>query len=79
MTAFFESLVSTLYPMKNILFLLALAVSAGLNVFLYQRFTAASQAQKVAEQHFADCQQVTFQLQNQLSTEESKAGASSLK
>lgn len=60
--------------MKNLLFLLALAVSAGLNIFLYQRFTAADQARKVAEQHFTDCQQVTFQLQNQLSTEESQAG-----
>ncbi|NML63988.1 hypothetical protein HHL22_02105 [Hymenobacter sp. RP-2-7] len=65
--------------MKNILFLLVLAISAGLNIFLYQRFTAASQAQKVAEQHFADCQQVTFQLQNQLSTEESKASTAGAK
>ncbi|MGI4832484.1 MAG: hypothetical protein ACRYFK_03385 [Janthinobacterium lividum] len=65
--------------MKNILFLLALVVSAGLNAFLYQRFTAADTARRVAEQHFADCQQVTFQLQNQLSTQESKAGATSLK
>ena len=52
--------------MKNILFLLALAISAGLNIYLYQRFTAADTARKIAEQHFADCQQVTFQLQNQL-------------
>jgi hypothetical protein len=61
--------------MKNIVFLLALAISAGLNVFLYQRFTAADTARKEAEQHFTDCQQVTFQLQNQLSQEENKKGA----
>ena len=65
--------------MKNIFFLLVLAISAGLNIFLYQRFTAADKARQVAEQHFTDCQQVTFQLQNQLSTEESKAGAVSPK
>ena len=61
--------------MKNILFLLALAISAGLNIYLYQRFTSADQARQVAQQHFADCQQVTFQLQNQLSQEETQKGA----
>jgi hypothetical protein len=31
----------------------------------------------VAEKHFADCQQVTFQLQNQLSVDEKSAEATS--
>ena len=53
--------------MKNILFIAALAVSLGLIIFLYQRLTASEAALQAAEQRFADCQQVTFQLQNQLS------------
>ena len=53
--------------LKNVLFLLALAVSGGLNLFLFQRYAAADQARQAAEQHFTDCQQVTFQLQNELS------------
>jgi hypothetical protein len=63
--------------MKNILFLAALAVSLGLIIFLYQRLTATEAALRTAEQHFADCQQVTFQLQNQLSEDEKSAAANS--
>ena len=61
--------------MKNIFFIAALAVSLGLILFLYQRLTATEAALKTAEQHFADCQQVTFQLQNQLSLDEKNAAA----
>lgn len=58
--------------MKNILFIAALAISLGLIVFLYQRLSSTEVALKEAQQHFADCQQVTFQLQNQLSQDELK-------
>ena len=63
--------------MKNILFIAALAVSLGLIIFLYQRLTATEAALHTAEKHFADCQQVTFQLQNQLSEDEKSAAANS--
>jgi hypothetical protein len=59
--------------MKNLIFVATLAISIGLIVFLYQRLVATEAALRVAEQHFTDCQQVTFQLQNQLS--QSKEGA----
>ncbi|RZK41674.1 MAG: hypothetical protein EOO57_01505 [Hymenobacter sp.] len=63
--------------MKNIMFLAALVISLGLIAFLYQRLTATEAALKVAQQHFTDCQQVTFQLQNQLSADEKSAAANS--
>jgi uncharacterized membrane protein len=63
--------------MKNILFIAALAISLGLIVFLYQRLSSTEAALKTAQQHFADCQQVTFQLQNQLSADEKSAEANS--
>jgi uncharacterized membrane protein len=61
--------------MKNIIFLVALVISLGLIVFLYQRLLSTEAALKTAQQHFADCQQVTFQLQNQLSADEKNAEA----
>ena len=61
--------------MKNILFILALVVSLGLIGFLYQRLSATEAALQAARQQFADCQQVTFQLQNQLSADEKNAAA----
>lgn len=64
--------------MKNIAFIGALVISIGLIIFLYQRLTATEAALRVAEQHFADCQQVTFQLQNQLSADEKSAAATSV-
>ncbi|MGI4759922.1 MAG: hypothetical protein ACRYF0_04405 [Janthinobacterium lividum] len=64
--------------MKNILFIATLVISIGLIIFLYQRLTATEAALRVAEKHFADCQQVTFQLQNQLSQEETKKGAAAI-
>jgi hypothetical protein len=61
--------------MKNILFIGALAISIGLIVFLYQRLVTTEAALRVAEQHFTDCQQVTFQLQNELSADKKGAAA----
>ena len=52
--------------MKNIIYLGALVLALGLIGFLYQQLNAAEKALKVSEQRFADCQKVTFQLQNQL-------------
>ena len=52
--------------MKNIIYLGALVLALGLIGFLYQQLDAAEKALKVSEQRFADCQKVTFQLQNQL-------------
>jgi hypothetical protein len=63
--------------MKNILFIATLAISLGLIIFLYQRLTATEAALRIAEKHFSDCQQVTFQLQNQLSEDEKSAEAKS--
>ena len=61
--------------MKNLIYLVTLAISIGLIIFLYQRLTATEAALRTAEKHFADCQQVTFQLQNQLSEDEKNAAA----
>ena len=52
--------------MKNIIYLGALVLALGLIGFLYQQLNAAEKALKVSEQRFADCEKVTFQLQNQL-------------
>ena len=61
--------------MKNLLFIAALVISVGTIIFLYQRLRSTEAALKAAQQHFADCQQVTFQLQNQLSADEKSAEA----
>ncbi len=60
--------------MKNILLISSLVLALGLMGFLYQQLTAAEEALKVANKRFADCEQVTFQLQNQLAQEQKKAG-----
>ncbi|MBC6990197.1 MULTISPECIES: hypothetical protein [Hymenobacter] len=52
--------------MKNIISLIALVISLGLILYLYQRLSATEEALKLAEKRFADCEQVSFQLQNQL-------------
>lgn len=54
------------FIMKNALFIVALVLSLGLIAYLYFQLNAAEKRASVAEQHFADCQQVSFQLQNQL-------------
>jgi type II secretory pathway component PulJ len=59
--------------MKNILFIGALVVSLGLIGFLYQQLTTTQEVLKAAEQRFTDCQQVTFQLQNQLAQAQRQA------
>lgn len=52
--------------MKNIFVLAVLVLALGLIGYLYQQLTATQQALQQSEQRFADCQKVTFQLQNQL-------------
>ena len=63
--------------MKNLLFIGALVISLSLIIFLYQRLTSTEVALADAQKHFAACQQVTFQLQNQLSQDEKSAAAQS--
>jgi type II secretory pathway component PulJ len=52
--------------MKNLIFIGALVLALGLIGFLYQQLTNTEKALQQSEQRFADCQKVTFQLQNQL-------------
>jgi len=52
--------------MKNIATLLALVIALGLIIFLYLRLTKTEETLKQANQRFSDCEQVNFQLQNQL-------------
>lgn len=52
--------------MKNIIYLGTLVLALGLIGYLYQQLTANEKALKLAEKRFADCEKVTFQLQNQL-------------
>ncbi|OGX90573.1 hypothetical protein [Hymenobacter coccineus] len=61
--------------MRNILTIGALVLALGIIAFLYQQLSAAETALKVAEQRFADCEIVTFQLQNQLAQQQKHAGA----
>ncbi|GAA4006712.1 hypothetical protein GCM10022408_18170 [Hymenobacter fastidiosus] len=49
--------------MKNALSLVALLISLGLILYLYQQVTRLEEALKVSQQRFTDCEQVTFQLQ----------------
>ncbi len=63
--------------MKNILFILTLAVSLGLIFFLYWRLTITQNALAAAQREISGCQQVTFQLQAQLSADEKSAAAHS--
>ncbi len=60
--------------MKNVLIIGSLVLALGIIGFLYQQLTAAEAALKVANQRFTDCEQVTFQLQNQLAQEQKNAG-----
>lgn len=63
--------------MKNILFILTLAVSLGLIFFLYWRLTVTQNTLAEAQRQATACQQVTFQLQAQLSADEKDAAAHS--
>ncbi|WP_073107385.1 hypothetical protein [Hymenobacter daecheongensis] len=49
--------------MKNALTVAALVLSLGLILYLYQQVTRLEKALQASEQRFADCEQVTFQLQ----------------
>lgn len=60
--------------MRNILTIGALVLALGIIAFLYQQLSTAETALKVADQRFADCQQVTFQLQNQLAQQQKQTG-----
>jgi uncharacterized membrane protein len=59
--------------MKNILFLVALLLSLGTIIYLYRQLSSTEKALELAEKRFADCEQVSFQLQNQLSTRTKEA------
>ncbi|QKG56081.1 hypothetical protein GKZ68_05160 [Hymenobacter sp. BRD128] len=63
--------------MKNILFIVTLAISLGLILFLYWQLTLTQNALKDAQVKVEACQQVTFQLQAQLSADEKSAAAHS--
>lgn len=52
--------------MNKTLPLLALLLALGLILFLYQRLRTTESALEVANRRFSDCEQVNFQLQNQL-------------
>ena len=52
--------------MNKVLPLIALLIALGLIIFLYLRLTKTEEALKQANQRFTDCEQVNFQLQNQL-------------
>ncbi|GAB2967917.1 hypothetical protein GCM10027048_43410 [Hymenobacter coalescens] len=52
--------------MKNFATLGALIISLALIVYLYMRLTAAERELDLVRRRAADCEQVTFQLQNQL-------------
>ena len=60
--------------MRNILTIGALVLALGIIGFLYQQLSAAEAALAVANRRFTDCEQVTFQLQNQLAQEQKKSG-----
>ncbi len=60
--------------MKNLLFLGALVLALGLIGYLYQQLNATEKKLQLAEKRFADCEKVTFQLQNQLAEAQKKAG-----
>ena len=60
--------------MKNIISLIALVISLGLIVFLYLQLSSTQEQLRQTQQRFADCEKVTFQLQNQLTAQQRAAG-----
>ncbi|TGD80573.1 hypothetical protein [Hymenobacter wooponensis] len=52
--------------MNKTLPLVALLIALGLILFLYQRLRTTETALEMSEKRFHDCEQVNFQLQNQL-------------
>lgn len=65
--------------MKNIITIAALVLALGLISYLYQQLTMAERELKAANQRFADCEKVTFQLQNQLAPLQQKAAEAAAK
>ena len=55
--------------MKNFITLGALVISLALIIYLYVRLSAAERQLTEAQRHIADCEQVTFQLQNKLTAQ----------
>lgn len=58
--------------MKNVLFLIALVLSLGLIGYLSFQLNSVEKRLALAEQRFADCQQVTFKLQNELALQKKR-------
>ncbi|WP_310390932.1 hypothetical protein [Hymenobacter sp.] len=54
--------------MRNIITIAALVLALGLIGYLYQQLSATENALRLSEKRFADCEKVSFQLQNQLAT-----------
>jgi uncharacterized protein YoxC len=52
--------------MNKVLTIAALVIALATIGFLYQTLSKTEEALKRAEQRFTDCEQVNFQLQNQL-------------
>lgn len=52
--------------MNKVLTITALVLALGLIGYLYQTLSKTEEALKRSEQRFKDCEQVSFQLQNQL-------------
>ncbi|SNR31744.1 MULTISPECIES: hypothetical protein [Hymenobacter] len=52
--------------MNKLVPLVALIIALGLILFLYQRLRTAESELEMAQKRFNDCEQVNFQLQNQL-------------
>ena len=65
--------------MNKVVPLIALVIALGLIIFLYLRLTKTDEALKQANQRFSDCEQVNFQLQNQLTQATRRPVADSLK
>ncbi|QIX63230.1 hypothetical protein FY528_13930 [Hymenobacter lutimineralis] len=65
--------------MNKVLSLAALLIALGLILFLYQQLNTTEKALQLAEKRFADCEQVNFQLQNQLTLIKRGAVPDSLK
>jgi hypothetical protein len=52
--------------MNKVVFLVALVISLALIIYLYQRLDKTEEALRLSQRQFNDCNQVNFQLQNQL-------------
>jgi len=52
--------------MNKVVFLAALVISLALIFYLYQRLDKTEEALRLSQRQFNDCNQVNFQLQNQL-------------